>query len=115
MMRLSTNGTKRILEELRALGGRALALTANVTAPAQLQPAVERVEQTLGPVSILVNNAGIGAAFAPSYSAAKRAVVQLTKSMVIGPAPCNVQVNAVAPIETALPESMKTTPVYQDV
>jgi len=61
MMRLSTNGTKRILEELKALGGRALALTANVTAPAQLQPAVERVEQTLGPVSILVNNAGIGA------------------------------------------------------
>src|SRR5262252_2774343 len=74
------------------------------------------VKQRRGRISNVASlYAVFGAAFAPSYSAAKRAVVQLTKSMVIGPAPCNVQVNAVAPIETALPESMKTTPVYQDV
>ena len=43
-----------------------------------------------------------GSAVAPSYSAAKGAIVQLTKSMAIELAPYNVQVNAIAPgwIET---------------
>jgi NAD(P)-dependent dehydrogenase (short-subunit alcohol dehydrogenase family) len=127
--------------ELKALGGPAVALTVDVTVRRQLQPAVEQVERTVGPVSILVNNAGIGAfggvlgqapedwdrviethlnacfllskvvatsmvkqrrgkiiniaslyavfgaAFAPSYIAAKGAVVQLTKLKAIELAP----------------------------
>jgi 2-deoxy-D-gluconate 3-dehydrogenase len=52
---------QRVLGELKALGGLASALTVDVTVRGQLQPALEQVEQTLGPVSILVNNAGIAA------------------------------------------------------
>jgi NAD(P)-dependent dehydrogenase (short-subunit alcohol dehydrogenase family) len=49
-----------VLRELKALGVPALAVRVDVTVRDQLQPALEQVEQTLGPVSILVNNAGIG-------------------------------------------------------
>jgi 2-deoxy-D-gluconate 3-dehydrogenase len=38
-----------------------------------------------------------GSGLIPSYSAAKGAIVQLTKSMAIELAPYNVQVNAIAP------------------
>ena len=38
-----------------------------------------------------------GSAVVPSYSAAKGAIAQLTKSMAIELAPWNIQVNAIAP------------------
>jgi 2-deoxy-D-gluconate 3-dehydrogenase len=50
---------QRVIGELQALGVRALAVKVDVTERGQLQPALEKVEETLGPVSILVNNAGI--------------------------------------------------------
>src|SRR6516162_10275235 len=149
---------QRVIGELQAPGVRTLAVKVDVTERRQLQPALEKVEETLGSVSILVNNAGIGvvagvldqtpedwdkvietnlnACFLlsklaaqsmvkrregkiiniasmyslfgsgriPSYSAAKGALVQLTKSMAIELAPFNIQVNAIAPgwIETDL-------------
>jgi 3-oxoacyl-[acyl-carrier protein] reductase len=46
-------------EVANALGGRALAVAADVADPDAAQKAVETVEQGLGPVDILVNNAGI--------------------------------------------------------
>jgi 2-dehydro-3-deoxy-D-gluconate 5-dehydrogenase len=49
----------RILDELHELGVPALALKIDVTERGQLPPALEMVEETLGPVNILVNNAGI--------------------------------------------------------
>jgi 2-deoxy-D-gluconate 3-dehydrogenase len=51
-----------------------------------------------------------GSGLIPSYSAAKGAVIQLTKSMAIELAPHNVQVNAIAPgwIETDMTAPVRT-------
>jgi NAD(P)-dependent dehydrogenase (short-subunit alcohol dehydrogenase family) len=43
--------------EIRAAGGRVLALTADVRDPAAVEAAVARIEDELGPIGILVNNA----------------------------------------------------------
>src|SRR4029077_4392555 len=50
---------QRFMSELQALGVAALAVRVDVAARGELQPAMEKVEETLGRVSILVNNAGI--------------------------------------------------------
>jgi 2-deoxy-D-gluconate 3-dehydrogenase len=49
---------QRVIGELQALGVPALSVRVDVAERAQLRPALEKVEETLGPVSILVNNAG---------------------------------------------------------
>ena len=46
--------------EILALGVRAIALRADVTQPKDVTKLAEKVESTLAPISILVNNAGIG-------------------------------------------------------
>ena len=58
-----------------------------------------------------------GAGRGPSYSAAKGAVIQLTKSMAIELAPHNVQVNAIAPgwFETDMTASIKGQPKNDEI
>jgi len=58
-----------------------------------------------------------GSGLVPSYSAAKGAIVQLTKSMAIEFAPHNIQVNAIAPgwIETDMTAPVRTMPMNDEI
>lgn len=61
--------SKDKLEALKARidksGGTAIALTADVTAPADVKRTVEETRKAFGPITLLVNNAGIPGPFAP--------------------------------------------------
>ena len=48
-----------VVEEIRAAGGRAAALRADIGEPAQVKEMMNRLQPELGPLSILVNNAGV--------------------------------------------------------
>jgi 2-dehydro-3-deoxy-D-gluconate 5-dehydrogenase len=58
-----------------------------------------------------------GSGLVPSYSAAKGAIIQLTKSMAIELAPHNIQVNCIAPgwIETAMTVAVQKMPLNDEV
>ncbi|MDC0713954.1 SDR family oxidoreductase [Stigmatella sp. ncwal1] len=49
----------RARAELDALGGQAMAVSCDVTDPVQVEAMVAEVQETLGPVDVLVNNAGL--------------------------------------------------------
>jgi len=48
-----------LVAEISATGGRAIALRADIGDPTEVQTMVERLRAELGPVSVLVNNAGV--------------------------------------------------------
>lgn len=53
----------KVVEEIRAAGGKAIAVQADVTDLASVKAMNERIQKELGPVGVLVNNAGnMGAA-----------------------------------------------------
>ncbi len=51
--------TAQIQASADEIGGGAIAVSANVTSPDDCAAAVSQVEETLGPIDVLVNNAGI--------------------------------------------------------
>jgi 3-oxoacyl-[acyl-carrier protein] reductase len=55
----SKAGADKVVAEIKQAGGKAIAVQANVADPDTIGPLVARVTQELGPISILVNNAGI--------------------------------------------------------
>jgi NAD(P)-dependent dehydrogenase (short-subunit alcohol dehydrogenase family) len=58
----SEQNAQHTVNAVRAVGGTALAIGARVQSAADVTAAFDRVEQELGPVDVLVNNAGIIAA-----------------------------------------------------
>jgi 3-oxoacyl-[acyl-carrier protein] reductase len=55
----SKAGADKIVNEIKKAGGKAIAVQANVADPDTIGPLVNTVVKQLGPISILVNNAGI--------------------------------------------------------
>ncbi|EYS85582.1 2-hydroxycyclohexanecarboxyl-CoA dehydrogenase [Cupriavidus sp. SK-4] len=55
---LNPEAAERVAGQIREAGGRALALRCDITERARVDAAVAAVEQGLGPVDVLVNNAG---------------------------------------------------------
>jgi 3-oxoacyl-[acyl-carrier protein] reductase len=55
----SKAGADKVVAEIKAAGGKAIAVQANVADPATIQPLIEAVATQLGPIDVLVNNAGI--------------------------------------------------------
>src|SRR5512139_397866 len=56
---LNLDGCKAVVAEIQAAGGKAVALQASVADRAQVSAAVDQLRQAFGPVTIVVNNAGI--------------------------------------------------------
>lgn len=55
----SKEGAEKVVAEIQAAGGKAFAVAGNVADPAAIQPMVDAVAKKLGPIDVLVNNAGI--------------------------------------------------------
>ena len=55
----SKAGADKVVADIKKAGGKAIAVQANVADPDSIGPLIESVSRQLGPISILVNNAGI--------------------------------------------------------
>jgi 3-oxoacyl-[acyl-carrier protein] reductase len=59
--RSGADGAEAVVKEITEAGGRAIAVQADVTDPEAAEALFKRVEDELGPVLVLVNNAGVRA------------------------------------------------------
>jgi 3-oxoacyl-[acyl-carrier protein] reductase len=55
----SKDGADKVVAEIKKAGGKAIAVQANVADPDAIGPLIDTVAKQLGPINILVNNAGI--------------------------------------------------------
>lgn len=56
---LNLDGAESVAAEIRAAGGQAIALAASIADRKQMSAALSRLREAFGPVTVLVNNAGI--------------------------------------------------------
>ena len=66
----SADGVRTVVEAVTAAGGQAIGVVADVTDEAATGAAVRAVDQDLGPVDLLVNNAGSFSVFGPVWETA---------------------------------------------
>jgi 3-oxoacyl-[acyl-carrier protein] reductase len=55
----SKAAAEKVVSEIQAAGGKAIAVQANLSEPDAAGPLVEKTVKQLGPISVLVNNAGV--------------------------------------------------------
>jgi len=55
------NGADRVVEKIKAAGGKAIAVQGSVTSSEDIDRFFSETEKQLGNVDVLVNNAGVGA------------------------------------------------------
>ena len=55
----SKEAAEKVVAEIKQAGGKAIAVQANVADPDSIGPLINTVVKTLGPIDVLVNNAGI--------------------------------------------------------
>ena len=55
----SKSGADKVVEQIRAAGGKAIAVQADLADPESIGPLVAKVARAFGPITTLVNNAGI--------------------------------------------------------
>jgi 3-oxoacyl-[acyl-carrier protein] reductase len=55
----SKAGAEKVVADIKKAGGKAIAVQANLSDPQSIGPLVETVAKELGPINVLVNNAGI--------------------------------------------------------
>ncbi|EFC83848.1 SDR family NAD(P)-dependent oxidoreductase [Parafrankia sp. EUN1f] len=72
------------VERIRARGGEAVAIRADLTDPADVETVIERAEAALGPVDILVNNAGVNF-YGPALDITPRRYALMFQMMVHAP------------------------------
>jgi 3-oxoacyl-[acyl-carrier protein] reductase len=53
------DGAEKLVAEIKAAGGKAIAVQADLGNPDSIGPLVEKVARELGPIDVLVNNAGV--------------------------------------------------------
>ena len=64
---IAARSSDELDETAKLSGGRLLAVATDVADPAAVKALVQRVEQSLGPVTLLVNNAGMGTPLGPFW------------------------------------------------
>jgi NAD(P)-dependent dehydrogenase (short-subunit alcohol dehydrogenase family) len=78
-------GAQSVVSTIRARGGRALAVRADVATPGDIADMFQRAKQQLGPLAALVNNAGISGTKARIDEQDADELARLIRVNVVGP------------------------------
>jgi NAD(P)-dependent dehydrogenase (short-subunit alcohol dehydrogenase family) len=110
MLRLGfESGLSSTVEKIQKLGCRAVAAIGDVTQAADLNQAVDTVEKELGPLSGVLNCAGI----ANAAPAEEMPLEHLSKSLAMEWSDRGVRVNSISPGYTATPMNLRPEMTWQ--